>query len=147
MTIRKATYRELNMIRQHASKVMSESVAGHGKPAANNNHSLVSFVMNSGGYYLVDIYQSQLRGWIGVCKTMDNISEERQGFIPELYVLPTYRKQGIAENLLASALTELKRQGLKQVQLQVFVGNPAKKLYEKFGFTDTSTLMTKKLDE
>ncbi|MEN1967153.1 N-acetyltransferase [Lentibacillus sp. N15] len=147
MTIQKATLRDLQIIKQHARQVRRESIADHDTLlTANHRYSVVSATINSGGYYLVDSNQNKVRGWIGIGRNIDTLSGEIIGFISEIYILPEYREQGIAEKLCNRALCELEDAGLKQVQLQVYVGNAAKQLYQKLGFTDTSVLMTKKLE-
>lgn len=57
----------------------------------------------------------------------------------ELYriaVLPSYRKQGIADRLMIYFLDKCRESGIKNVFLEVRCDNePAKHLYEKHGFT------------
>jgi ribosomal protein S18 acetylase RimI-like enzyme len=146
MAIRTAGKRELEIIMQHAGDVMKESVNGYVKPSREKALQNISQLLSNGGYYLVQTENSVLQGWIGVGWTFDFHSDEMVGFISEIYVIPDYRKQGIAEELCKVAFKQLEREGFKQVQLQVFSGNPAKLLYEKLGFRDVSVLMGKNLD-
>ncbi|MEH6995148.1 GNAT family N-acetyltransferase, partial [Neobacillus drentensis] len=67
-------------------------------------------------------------------------------YINEMYVLPPYRKQGAAEKLCKAAFIQLRAEGHKKVQLNVYAGSDAKQLYEKLGFKDVSALMSKNLD-
>lgn len=63
------------------------------------------------------------------------------GFIddktPELgmAVLPEYRNKGIGNKLLQLFLNEAKRRGYRAVSLSVDKRNPAKRLYDRAGFT------------
>lgn len=72
--------------------------------------------------------------------------------IPELSiaVLPDYRGRGIGSRLLDAILTCI-RSKFEAVSLSVSAGNPALRLYERFGFSvysrnDTTFLMRKRLD-
>jgi ribosomal protein S18 acetylase RimI-like enzyme len=56
---------------------------------------------------------------------------------PELgmAVLPEYRNKGIGTDLLTRFLKEAKQRGCRSVSLSVDKRNPAKRLYERAGFT------------
>lgn len=146
VAIRTAGKREMEIIMQHAGDVMKESVKGLVKSSREKALQNISQLLSNGGYYLVQTENNVLQGWIGVGWTFDFPSDEMVGFISEIYVLPDYRKQGIAERLCKAALQQLEEEGFKNVQLQVFSENPAKLLYEKLGFRDVSMLMGKHLD-
>lgn len=107
---------------------------------------MVSPFLSGGGYYLVSIENNVMQGWIGVGSIMDYHTEKMVGVIPEVYVLPAYRKQGIAGKLCTEAFEQLKREGYKKVQLHVFSGNQVRHLYEKLGFQEISSLMEKSLE-
>ncbi len=52
-----------------------------------------------------------------------------------LAVLPVFRRQGVARQLVSTLLAELKRQGITSLTLEVRASNvPAIKLYEALGF-------------
>ena len=56
----------------------------------------------------------------------------------KIAILPAYRGNGYAERLLETLLEEAKRRGAEKMFLEVREGNvPARKLYEKTGFTQT----------
>jgi ribosomal protein S18 acetylase RimI-like enzyme len=146
MTIRKATYSEIQKILNHSLDVLKEATMGYVEVRREIAFQMVSPFLSDGGYYLVYIENHVIQGWIGVGRTIDFHSEEIIGIIPEIYVLPEYRKQGVAEKLCEEALRHLKEKGYKKVQLNVFSGNHAKHLYQNLGFQEVSTLMEKKLD-
>ena len=146
MTIRKATYSETQKILNHSLDVLKEATMGYIEARREIAIQMVSPFLSDGGHYLVYIENNVIQGWIGVGKTIDYYSEEMIGNIPEVYVLPQYRKQGVAEKLCEEALRQLKEKGYKKVQLNVFSGNHAKHLYQNLGFQEVSTLMEKKLD-
>lgn len=78
----------------------------------------------------------------------DNAQDQPVGYICgqsvsdecELYriaVVPTYRKQGIADRLMNYFLDKCRGNGIRNVFLEVRCDNdPAKKLYEKHGFIE-----------
>src|SRR5699024_6747401 len=101
-------------------------------------------VLLDGGYYLVYEENQVIKGWIGLGQSYNYFTDEMDGMILELYVLPKYRKKGIAKKLLNDACNRLKNDGFKKVQLNVYSGNPAKYLYERLGFYDVSIMMVKR---
>jgi GNAT superfamily N-acetyltransferase len=63
--------------------------------------------------------------------------EDLEGRIPRVqnvYVLPEYRRQGIARDLFARLLDRLRAEGLRRVSLMAT--DPGRPLYEEFGFED-----------
>src|SRR5215510_2556310 len=55
----------------------------------------------------------------------------------QLFILPEYQRRGIGSELLENVLSEGRKAGLP-VRLRVLRVNPAKRLYERFGFRVTS---------
>jgi ribosomal protein S18 acetylase RimI-like enzyme len=55
----------------------------------------------------------------------------------QLFILPEYQRRGIGSGLLEDLLTEAGQSGLP-VRLRVLRVNPAKGLYERYGFRVTS---------
>ncbi|WP_382402624.1 GNAT family N-acetyltransferase [Lentibacillus salinarum] len=146
MAIRKATKHETEQIVSHSLQVLEEASMGHIPPSQKKAWQMVRPFLAHGGYYLVYTEHEELQGWIGVGSTIDPYQDKRVGMIPELYVLPQYRKQGISEKLCTEACKRMQAAGFQAVQLNVFAGNPSKQLYEKLGFQDVTTLMALKLD-
>ncbi|KKE77997.1 GNAT family N-acetyltransferase [Bacilli bacterium] len=146
MTIRKATYRETQKILDHSLEVLKEASMGYVIPTKEKARQMVlPFLSN--GYYLVSIENNVMKGWIAVASTIDYYTDDTVGIIPELYVLPQYRKQGLSEKLCQEALKCLKEEGHTKVQLNVFSGNHINQLYQKLGFQEISMLMEIKLDD
>ena len=54
-------------------------------------------------------------------------------FINEISILKEYQNKGIGKKILEEQLKENHEKGIRTI-LQVFKGNPAKKLYEQLGF-------------
>lgn len=146
MTIRKATYEETKEILSHFREVLEEATMGVVKLGIKNPDQIAPPFLSDNGHYFVHIDNQVIHGWIGVEKVVDYYTKETIGIISEVYVLPSYRKMGIAKKLCKKAIRHFKEEGHKRVQLNVYSGNHAKYLYQKLGFQDVSTLMEKPLD-
>jgi ribosomal protein S18 acetylase RimI-like enzyme len=55
--------------------------------------------------------------------------------ISTVYVVPTGRRQGLAQRLLEAALDWGRQAGCVEADLHTLVHNPARALYERLGFT------------
>lgn len=79
--------------------------------------------------------EKETQKMVGVCiagiypASSDNFST-----IHQVSVLPAYRRQGIAENMMRSAISTAHTVS-PVIGLSVLVGNPAENLYQKLGFT------------
>lgn len=146
MTIRRATFEETQRILNYHLEVLKEATMGYVKPSREKAIEMMTPFLNGGGYYLVRVKNNVIQGWVGLGRIIDQNSDEEVGFINEMYVLPPYRKQGAAEKLCKAAFIQLRAEGHKKVQLNVYAGNHAKHLYAKLGFKDVSTLMSKNLE-
>lgn len=144
MGIRKANQQDLQLILSHSPIVMKEATVGY----YSSYHKAVQFMnylLDSGGYYLVYELDGRIQGWIALGTNYNYYYDQMEGMIAELYVLPPYRNNGIAKKLCEEAVKQLKSSGYQKVQLNVFAGNNAKRLYKKLGFHEVSTLMEKNL--
>ncbi|WP_214480813.1 GNAT family N-acetyltransferase [Bacillus sp. SM2101] len=144
MKIVKASNSDVQTIFRHAKKVAVESTMGYAK--GHEQHAVNGIKMAlSNGYYLVAKEDHKLLGWVLVTGTIDSIKNTYIGYIADLYVLEEHRKKGIGNKLLKAGLNKCKQHGYKYVQLNVFAKNPAKNLYEEFGFEDLIHTMQIKL--
>ncbi len=74
-------------------------------------------------------------GGLTAGRTWEGMSHDHRCWIMGLYVVPRYRGTGIAERLLAKAISTLMEQGTDQIFINFFENNiPAFKLYHKLGF-------------
>lgn len=55
--------------------------------------------------------------------------------VGELHVLPEFRGQGIGAAILEHAEEDARKRGIKLMALSTLTTNPARRLYERFGFT------------
>ncbi|MBM4762917.1 GNAT family N-acetyltransferase [Bacillus sp. B15-48] len=145
MNIRKATYKETQKILAHSFDVFNEATVGYAKLNRDKVRQLVTPFLNDGGYYLVYVEKNTIQGWVGIGQSIDVYTDDMIGIIAEIYVLPRYRKKGIAAKLCEEALSLFKEEGYNKVQLNVFEGNRAKHLYKKLGFQAVSTIMERSL--
>lgn len=143
MLIRKAMSRENQEILAYSPVVMKESTMGFVEGSKDISSQMMSQILGDGGYYLVYMEEEVIQGWIGIGRFYNFYSDEMEGMIAELYVLSQYRKKGIAKKLFESAFDRLTEEGFEKVKLNVYAGSPARKLYEKLGFYDVSTMMEK----
>ena len=70
---------------------------------------------------------------------------EKEGAICDVYVRPEHRRRGIASELYRAASEWFAAEGCDCEKLTVHAGNPASLLYEKWGFTDFSINMRKRI--
>ncbi len=81
--------------------------------------------------------------WLG--NAVDQVTGQHYAHVFMLYVLPDYRRQGIATALLEEAQRWSQTRGDRQIGLQVFPQNTAAlNLYQKLGFIPHSVMMLKR---
>jgi len=143
MIIRKANAYETNQLLNWSVTFTEELSMGYMKPNLNMTYDMVTKVLSNGGYYLVAQNEREIFAWILLGFDQNYYKNKPVGFLYELYVFPQYRNHGVGKNLIYHALSHLKNAGMKNVQLNVFAGNPAKGLYENLGFAEVTSLMEK----
>lgn len=91
--------------------------------------SFLNEIYNPFSHAYVALLDTAVVGYI----VTKQISEE--GHILDLAVHQTYRRQGIARSLVERGLEDMRREGCRNVYLEVRLSNsPAIKLYESLGF-------------
>lgn len=145
MIIRRANEYEISHLYQWSLSLTEELSAGYMKSNDHMTYEMVSKVLSNGGYYLIAQHNWEVMGWILLGYDQNFYQNKPVGFLYELYVFPPYRKNGVGKILMKEAMVQLKKAGMKSVQLNVFAGNSAKRLYEKLGFKDVTTLMEREL--
>lgn len=81
-------------------------------------------------------------GWVLVGTGKNSFTEKRYGFIYELFVLEAFRGDGVSKRLMETGIQHLKQEGYSEVRLNVYVGNPVIKWYEKLGFENRTITMS-----
>jgi ribosomal protein S18 acetylase RimI-like enzyme len=142
LIIRKANEREEARLLQKTGKTIEESTAGFAQNDNQASADMFDLLLKSGAYYLIAQEHNLIKGWILIGQDFSTLKPVQTAGIFSLYVNPEYRSSGIGRKLINYAITELKQQGYQQVQLYVFTGNPAKRLYEQLGFKEICALMS-----
>ena len=79
---------------------------------------------------------------VGYC--ISSVKRDRIGEIDSIFVESDYRRNGIGDNLIRSALRWLKEQAVNRIIVQVMVGNEeSHPFYKKHGFLPRTTIMMK----
>ncbi len=67
--------------------------------------------------------EEQLTGFVSFRLSTNPFTQETYGFIEDLYIAPSFRRRGYAEELARAAFAEISRQGASKIQLDVLVNN------------------------
>lgn len=95
----------------------------------------------SRGEWAIMVRQGQAVGLLGVTWKVDTPSEER--YLEYMWVSPEFRRSGVASSLIRTILGRLCSSGIVPVSLWIITGNePARRLYEQFGFVSTSEIQS-----
>ncbi|WP_053220077.1 GNAT family N-acetyltransferase [Virgibacillus senegalensis] len=143
MEIRKPDDNELEVIFSLSPQAISEGTMGEAAIGAEKINDFVAPILNKGGSYLAAFEQDNIIGWVLVAGGKDSFTDSLFGFIYELYVVASYRGNGIAEKLLHAAFDYFQQAGLSEVRLSVYAGNKAIGLYKKLGFNEKTITMRK----
>lgn len=146
MIIRKANADEVFTIKNIAPTVINESSMGKVQASKENYSKIFEPFIQSGAYYIVAIENNTILGWILNGWNFDFMADEQVGFILDVYVFPPYRRLGVANQLTQYAVMELRKAGFKKAQLNIYAGNPSKKVAEEVGFKEHSTVMEMNLE-
>ena len=94
-----------------------------------SENSVAGELTNQLAHWLVAVDGDRVAGYVGSQTVMDETD------MMNIAVHPDYRRQGIAEALVQTLVSDLKTRGSRCLTLEVRASNePAKKLYEKLGF-------------
>lgn len=94
------------------------------------------------GILLLAKYENNIAG----CVALQPLEEANSGEMKRLYVKPAFRKHQIGAYLVEELIKEAKNKGYTKMKLDTLERlQPAIKLYEKFGFVNTSAYYTNPL--
>lgn len=148
MTVREASEEEIPQIRDIFANggIMEESSGGEVPGADADRESLLKaidgVVSDGGKIFVADEGGEKLGCILYGFSGKDLFTGERFGFIYDLYVEPSHRREGVARKLVEFCIDDFKSQGCEKVRLNVFAKNAgARKLYERLGFTEHSMIM------
>jgi len=99
---------------------------------------------DSKGRFIVEVNNNPV-GWVNA--SVDKFREDKKGFVA-MGVIPEFRGQGIEEELVDTAMRELKRRGMKVAQ-SVVEEDEDVRVWKNLGFrlVRKSSLMAKRLDD
>lgn len=157
MQIRKLSHHEIETIVEYLQAMLDEmaSFGGHGvqDSDAGSNwllNCIQSQIDSSDHLFLgveLDTAPSQL---IGILEA--SVAHLPAVFLPKsslhvhaIYVVPTYRRSGVARSLMEAAFQWGRDKGCTEVDLHVLQNSPAKSLYESLGFEAFQLEMRRKL--
>ena len=146
MEIRLPNQLEMKQIQRLTSQAIYEGTMGETKPNLEKAKEIVASLLKKGCSYFVAVEDQQVLGWILTGISRDSFTEQSAGFISELFVKEEFRGKGMAKELMLYAKHSLKEEGLTEIRLNVYEGNPAIRLYEKLGFQVRSVSMALKLE-
>ncbi|MEG0308466.1 MAG: GNAT family N-acetyltransferase [Clostridium sp.] len=95
-----------------------------------------------GEYRIELLINEEVSDIIGFCI---GYSKKTIGNIEVLFVDEKYRRNGLGERLMSSAMDWFEELGINKVELTVVYGNDAISFYEKLGFKPRTITMTTKL--
>jgi len=142
MEIRKPNDSDYQKILSLSPHALSEGTLGKTKPSDEKVKQLIEPLLKKGSYYLIATERDRLMGWVLIGASKDQFTDEKYGFIYELFVLDEFRGNGISKCLMETGIEHLKKDGFSEVRLSVFAGNQAIKLYEKLGFKNRTITMS-----
>ncbi|WP_055668722.1 GNAT family N-acetyltransferase [Desnuesiella massiliensis] len=109
--------------------------------AANNNFNDIYLALENPNLYVyAALDKDKFVGWISIIymPKVGRLNGLGHVYVDELWVEPTYRKQGIASKLMKKADELLNTTASAGIRLYVNSENPkAKMLYEKCGFSES----------
>ena len=118
----------VNMTSDHVSQVAELEAVCFRDPWSER--SVASELTNPLSLWLVALDGERVAGYVGSQSVMG------ESDMMNVAVHPDYRRQGVAEKLCLALVEALKERGNHCLTLEVRASNePAKKLYEKLGFT------------
>ncbi|MER2263216.1 MAG: GNAT family N-acetyltransferase [Psychrobacillus sp.] len=141
--ITKATKEDMEFILSHA--VSSAYDATQLEISEDKALAMFQGVIDKGGFYLVMKEEEAIQGWILLGENTDYFTDNKYGFIYEIYVLPAHRGKGLSKILINEGNSYFKEQGYETVRLNVFASNFAKEIYKKIGFQEVNCIMEVKL--
>jgi ribosomal protein S18 acetylase RimI-like enzyme len=157
MQIRKLSHHEIETIIEYLQVMLDEmaSFGGHGLQNSDAGSTwlrdCISSQINSPDHLFLsvelDTAPSQL---IGILEA--SVAHLPPVFLPKsslhihaIYVVPTYRRSGVARSLMEAAFQWGRDKGCTEVDLHVLQNSPATSLYKSLGFEAFQVEMRRKL--
>ena len=145
MEIREATIDDFEQIKDIKLKVKASEGQYNTslRPLSENRERYLSYLRNDltdrGRAVLIAIDREEPIGMITgrIYRTLLIRARRKEGRISNLFVLPAYRKKGVATRLVRQLLKWFRKQKVKDVRLAVHSGNtPALEMFGKLRFQE-----------
>lgn len=115
------------------------------KSGASFKASLPEGLNTKGNHFYSIFHKNQKVGMIWFAE--DNSSQKATAFIYDFVISETQRRKGFGSAALKAVEQEVKKLGIKTIDLHVFAHNKAaRQLYEAVGYKVTNITMTKQLE-
>lgn len=122
MLIRKMVERDLEEVCQIERETFSDPWS---------KASFLETLSDENNHYLVVIIDGSVAGYCGYCGVCG------EGYIYNVAVKPTFRRQGIGQRMLEELIKQAESRGITSLTLEVRKSNyPAINLYKKLGFVE-----------
>lgn len=119
-----------------------DGTLGEARPTIEKIRQLIQSLLDKGCFYLAATEGDQLLGWVLLGIGKDQFTDEKNGFIYELFVLKEFRGNGHAKVLMDAAISHFQKEGYAEVRLSAKAENFAVKLYENLGFQTRTISMS-----
>ncbi len=129
----------LDLLEEHR-RIYGSDVA-RGRKTEKYVASLVASHVRKGAVIVAEC-DGQIVGFVLLSQARFSLMTTRPaGSVTDIYVEPVFRGQGVGTLLLTAGIAWLRSHGYGRVVLNVAVGNPARRLYERLGFGTFSESM------
>ena len=149
MELRTATLHDIPALIQLRIQFLKEIAGQKENPAEDQLAAELEkyFIAHLSGADFINwlvIKDGQILGTGGICfnNYPPNFKclNEKRGYIMNIYVLPAYRKQGLAEMIFQKLIATAKQEGISMLTLHATEMGP--RLYKKYGFKLTENEMS-----
>ena len=140
LKIRKATVKDLDIVAELFRKHLKELKKFEPSLKVGTKKEAKKAVRGWGKhtkYFVILVAEAngEIVGFVNGMTYRHSIRNKREGFVNNTYVLPEYRRKGIATKLLTSIIKKFKMRNLTMCTLDAYVKNKkAISLWKKMGF-------------
>ena len=151
LKIRKATVKDLDIVAELFLKQLRELKKFEPSLKVGTKKEAKKAVRGWGKhtkYFVILVAEAdrEIVGFVNGMTYRHSIRNKREGFVNNTYVLPEYRRKGIATKLLTSIIKKFKMRNLTMCTLDAYVKNKkAISLWKKMGFKEDFIEFKKKI--
>ncbi len=142
--IERASREERDYILSNSIQSVNEGTTNPGIVKEEKALEIVSSILDRGGYHLIYREEDEIAGWVLLGENTDYFTENKHGFIYDVFVFPKFRGKGYSKKLVEASIQNFKEQGYDEIRLNVYSSNFAKYIYKDIGFKELQTIMVYK---